>query len=232
MASIVENILGNKALQPGGEEFVRKMQIGNNWNLLRIAGRVAINGTSSITSPRMLFGLCNGDTDTFASSNCAGYMGVCPTPITNVGNMLNWDGVNLRFSYSGTFINSAGYVRKLGATVSEAQGGNQAASYMSSASGSNNAGLFVCDFERLTSVNYRATWHVVSAAAWALTPRFYDMLRVAEDTTLSYGPYITAAGGNTALYTGLPTNFDTVSVYWNKTTPTIDLLELMTIRFY
>lgn len=238
MASIVETIIGDKALQLGGEEFVRKMRIGNNWNFLRIAGRVRINGATNVAAPRMMFGLCNGDTDTFASSSCAGYIGSCPCAITNSGGgaPLNYDGVNFRYTYSGPGVNSNGYVKKLGSTVTEAQGGtNGTTFYMSANTGvSNYAGIIMADFIRLTSSSYQVGWAVVTAAQWANNPRYYDMLRSAEDTALSaYGAsYITPLSMNTTNFTGLPSNFDTVSVYWNKTTPTIDLFELVTIRFY
>ena len=80
MASIVENIIGDRALQLGSEEFVRKMAIGNNWNKLRLGMRVLVNGTGDIVGPRLQMGVCSGDTNTFASTTCTGYVGASLNP--------------------------------------------------------------------------------------------------------------------------------------------------------
>jgi hypothetical protein len=74
MASIVENIVGDKALQLGNEEFVRPLNFGNNWNYIRIIARVTINGSATINSPRFQFGVCDGWTNTFAAPSGVSYV--------------------------------------------------------------------------------------------------------------------------------------------------------------
>jgi hypothetical protein len=63
--------------------------------------------------------------------------------------------------------------------------------------------------------------------------RWYDLLRVAEDQGVSSAysaNYMKLQGGNTL--TGLSSNMDTLSIYWNKSTPTVEISDLCVVRFY
>lgn len=231
MASIVQNILGDNALQLGNEEFVRKMQWGNNWNSLRIGARVTLNGAANLSGIRLQLGVCNGDTNTWSSATCAGYVAACCGAITNSGGTaLGFDGTNYR--YSGPGVNDSGYTSKLGSTVSDAQGGsNGAYQYIAATGSGNKPSILMADIGRASASSYTVAWHVVNATQLAQNPRFYDLLRSMEDPGLSgYGAtFVTARGANTR--TGMPSNMDTLSVYWNYATPTIEFSEICVIRF-
>lgn len=68
-----------KCLVLGGEEFVRPLVCGPNWNILRIQFSYAVtpNGTSSITGARFVVGLCSGTIQgrTYNSTNTTNYYG-------------------------------------------------------------------------------------------------------------------------------------------------------------
>jgi len=236
MASIVENIIGDRALQLGSEEFVRKMAIGNNWNLLRIAARVQINGMATISAPRLQLGLCDGDQATFASANC-NYVGAT----LNINNNIQWGfASNTYVGGLSAFRNNGMAVKKIVNTITETAMGTSVEGYIAAA-GLGNPSLYFVDILRASASSYtvsfnRCTITQVTNAAANLTSR-YVFLRCAEDELLTStfaANYITSYTGTAAnlTLTGMPANMDTVSIYWNKSTPTVEISDLSIIRFY
>ena len=230
MASIVETISGDRALQLGNEEFVRKMAIGNNWNKLRLGMRVLVNGTGDIVGPRLQMGVCSGDTNTFASTTCTGYVGASLNP-RNTGNMTYSAGV---YQYGqAAAVSPALSVKKLVNTVTEANIGATADGFLPSATLGSAALCFV-DIVRTSSSSYTVTWQRCSTSAMAsLATAFYTLLRAGEDENLSTAfsaTYTTTAV--TVAVTGLPAVMDTLSIYWNKSTPTVEISDISVIRFY
>ena len=229
MASIVENIVGDRALQLGNEEFVRKMTVGNNWNFLRVGVRLRANGVADIATPRFQIGLNNGDQNTFSSSNCAGYIGAYlgdrPGPVWSTSG-------SYPFYY---FIGSGGGVssyttKKLVNTVTD---------LARNATGGVIGGidtppsLFLVDFLRASASSYTVTT-TYAIAANLISTSFYTLMRVMEDEKLTSTfslLYITGQTTGSTL-TGMPSNMDTVSLYWNKATPTVEVSDLCVIRFY
>ena len=236
MASIVENIIGDRALQLGSEEFVRKMAIGNNWNFLRIAARIQVNGLADIAAPRLQLGLCDGDQATFTSANC-NYVGAT----LNVENSARW-----RFSsdtYRGgvtAITNGALGVKKIINTTTEQALGVAIENYIAAAS-LGNPSLYFVDVLRASASSYtvyfnRCQLSQVTNAAANLTST-YAFLRCAEDELLTStfaANYITSytAASADATLTGMSANMDTVSIYWNHSTPTVEISDLSIIRFY
>ena len=230
MASIVETISGDRALQLGNEEFVRKMAIGNNWNKLRLGMRVLVNGTGDIVSPRLQMGVCSGDTNTFASTNCTGYVGASLNP-RNSGNMTYSAGV---YNYGqAAAVPPAISVKKLVNTVTEANFGGTNDGYLPSATLGNTALCFV-DIIRLTASSYTVAWQRCNTSAMAsLATTFYTLLRAGEDEALTTTFSTTYTSTLAAIaVTGLPAVMDTLSIYWNKSTPTVEISDISVIRFY
>ena len=228
MASIVENITGDKALQLGNEEFVRKMAIGNNWNYLRIGCRLIVNGTSDIANPRFFLGLNNGDQNTFASSSCAGWIGVGPS----LSAAASWVYTTTVYRYGQTA--STLYMRyasKLNSTTVEATGGATTSCYLATAG--NGPTIVYADIQRTSSSTYTVFWRYADITKAPLGSTFYDLLRCMEDeTSANYATNFTTGTGGSGSITGMPSNFDTVSVYYNKSTPTIEISDLCVVRFY
>jgi len=235
MASIVENIIGDKALQMGSEEFVRKMRIGNNWNYLRIGVRIVVNGTATISAARFQLGLCNGDQETWASNNCAGYIGVAPGFVTSGGHAYTYNAAGY-FTYSGSGQNTSNRITKLGSTVTDAAGGTATTGYIAASSGSTDyrPSMLIADFLRVSASSYNLVVHHTSLVELAFAPiSQYDLLRCIEDENISSAfasSRITKDADS--VVSGMPSNFDTLSLYWNKATPTIELSDVFAIRFY
>ena len=231
MASIVETISGDRALQLGNEEFVRKMAIGNNWNKLRLGMRVLVNGTGDIVTPRLQMGVCSGDTDTFASTNCTGYAGATLRG-RNSGNMTYSAGV---YTYGqAAAVPFALSVKKLVNTVTESNFVGTSDGFLPSATLGNAALCFV-DIVRASSSSYTVSWARCSTSAMAsLVTDFYTLLRTGEDENLSttFSSTYTVANTIPISVTGLPAVMDTLSIYWNKSTPTVEISDISVIRFY
>jgi len=230
MASIVETISGDRALQLGNEEFVRKMEIGNNWNKLRLGMRVLVNGTGNIVAPRLQMGVCSGDTNTFASTTCTGYAGASLNP-RSAGNMTYSAGV---YTYGqAAIVNCALSVKKLVNTVTEVAFGTLDDGFLPSAT-LGTVALYFVDIVRFSASSYTVNWSRCSLAQAQIATTFYTLLRAGEDenlsTTFSTTYTIKTVTGITV--TGLPSVMDTLSIYWNKSTPTVEISDISVIRFY
>lgn len=223
MASIVENIIGDKALQLGNEEFVRKLIFGNSWTYMRVGIYFRVMGTSTILhQPRLQIGLNNGDQATFTSNNCAGYGG---TAIGyRQGNTWTYDSANRRYSRT---IYTNWCLSKVGSTLSETTiGGTNATGYIASAD-SAGPGIYVGSFLRTTS-GYTVWGNYQTLANFTAFPTFYNFMEVMERE--DDGLYTTASSNALAL-TGLG-NLDTLSIYWNRNLPVIEIYSVLAAVYY
>lgn len=232
MATIVENILGDRALQIAQEEFTRKLSFGNNWNALRIGVLWRINDSVSIASRcRFQMGLCNGDTNTFASSTCSGYLGIVPGFLTST-IPYTYDGVNLAYTTSAYWY---GYTYKVGASVTDALYAGFTGNQYFAASTSSGPRMTGATFYRNSSTSYTVSYHYCTLANFNFkAPDTYDLLRFMEEINMDGWASNMLSTTTNPAYTSLPASLaslDTVSIYWNKT----NLLEISAIavsRFY
>jgi hypothetical protein len=231
MASIVENISGDKALQLGGEEFVRPLSCGNDWNKIRIGMRLAINGTSNLPAgaQRLAVGLCSGNQFTYQSSSCVSWAGISWG--INGGGAWTYDGVNNWYGlYAG---GSVSYVTaKVGATVTDTSTGNNSTRYISGTARSAPS-IIMTELVRTSASSYTVRGLIADGGDIAQQPRFYDLVRSMEDEVVTGGyadTFVNILG--TALASGLGSSLDTLSIYWNKLTPTIEINDICILRFY
>lgn len=218
MATIVENILGDRALQINTEEFARKLSFGNKWNALRIGMMFRINDTAAIAAQRIQIGLNNGDTNTLASSTCSGYLGLCAGFLTSAPNRnLTYDGVNLAYYTQFYFY---GYVIKVGASVSDNLYAGFTGNQYFAANTSSGPRFIGATFYRNSATSYTAYWHYVTLAQFGFkTPDLFDFQSFMEDESLSGWASNFISTATNPAYTGLSTSLsslDTASIYWNK----------------
>lgn len=230
MATIVENIVGDKALQITTEEFARKLSFGNNWNTIRIGVLWRINDSTTIASrTRFHMGLNNGDTNTFASSTCSGYIGVVPGFLTSAITY-TYDGANLAYTTSAYWY---GYTSKVGATVSDAlYAGFTGSQYFaaSTSSGPRMTGITVFRFSGNQVVLY---YHYCTLANFNFkAPDQYDLLSFMEDENMTgWASNMLSTATNPAItLTASHANLDTLSIYWNKPNP-LEISALAVSRF-
>jgi hypothetical protein len=224
MASIVENIIGNKALQLGNEEFVRKLSFGNSWTFMRVGIYFRVMGTSTILhQPRLQIGLNNGDQNTFRSPTCAGYSGTAIGYASN--NTWTYDGANRRYSRT---IYTNWCIKKLGATITDTViGGTNATGYIASAD-SAGPGIYVSSFLR-TATGFTVTGNYQTLANFTAFPTYYNFMQVMEAEG-DLGTYTTGSS-NSENQTGL-SNLDTVSIFWNRNLPVIEIYNVIAAVYY
>lgn len=232
MATIVENILGDKALQMTQEEFARKLSFGNKWNALRIGVLWRVNDSVSIASrTRFHMGLCNGDTNTFASSTCSGYIGVVPGFLTST-IPYNYDGVNLAYNTTAYWY---GYTTKVGASVSDGLYAGFTGTQYFAASTSSGPRITGMTIYRNSATSYTLYYHYCTLANFNfITPTLFELQSFMEDESLSgWAANFISTATNPAV-AGLSTSLsslDTVSIYWNKTN-LLEISALAVSRFY
>lgn len=229
MATIVENILGNKALQIGGEEFVRKLSFGNAWNRLRLGIMCVLNGSANIAPPRRLvMGLCNGDQLTYQSASCVGFVGISWGP--NAGGSWSYDGINGYYNmYAG---GSVSYVTtKVNTTVTDTSTSNNVGHCIKSGGSGQPHLLFVEFIRSATPGTYSVRGYAPDATQILSIPSFYLFMRHMEwEETGNSTTYFDRLGAANA--TGMTTTLDTVSIYWSLASPTFEITDVCVLRFY
>jgi hypothetical protein len=232
MATIVENILGDRALQIAQEEFARKLSFGNKWNALRIGVLWRINDSVTIpTRCRFQIGMCNGDTNTFASSTCSGYLGAVSGFLTST-IAYTYDAPNTAYTTGAYWY---GYCTKVGASVTDALYAGFTGNQYFAASTSTGPRFNGITIYRNSATSYTVSYHYVTLAQFNFkTPDLFDFQSFMEDESLSgWAGNMIGVSTNPA-YTGLSTSLsslDTASIYWNKTNP-LEISALAVSRFY
>lgn len=227
MATIVENITGDKAIQLGNEELVRKLGYGTNWTKLKIGCRLCVNGTANVTTPRFQMGLCVGDQFTFASSSCIQYVGTC----TNETATMTYNGSD-GFVYGES--TNFPYVTKVGASASYSIIGGASNMYYPSG-GSGRTGITYVILTKVSATSMSIEGCYLSATEYLLTPTTYDLLRIMDDeasTTAFTNNFVTQFGPRTISGMSNVVDLDTLSIYWSHSTPTVDVHDICVVRYY
>lgn len=223
MASIVENFIGDRAIQLGNEEFVRKLSFTNNWTYLRVGIYFRLLGKASTAHPsRLQIGLNNGDQNTFTSNNCAGYAGTAKGYFSN--SEFIYDSTNRRFSHS---LYTNWLIKKVGATITDTTVASvNNIGYLASAD-SAAPSIFTAGFLKTGSGAYTVSGTYMNAANFAIRPSYYNFLQVMDDETDE--TYISV--GNALAMTGLG-NLDTVSIFWSKNVPVVEIYSLIAVAYW
>jgi hypothetical protein len=229
MATIVENISGDKALQMGNEEFVRKLGYGTNWTKLRIGCRLCVNGTADIATPRFQLGLCVGDVYTFASASCIQYVGY---PTNELGN-LGYNGALLSYAFQES--SNCPYVTKVGATATYniiGGAGHPPGNYAAGVSG--RTSIVAAQFTKLSATSIQVNGSYTTDAQYANVPVTYHLLRSLDDevgTSAFTATYFSWMNARTVTMSNV-VDLDTVSVYWGHSSPTVEVHDIIIVRYY
>lgn len=230
MANIVENIIGDKALELGGEEFVRKLSFGSAWTKIRIGMRFILNGSANIAPPRRLvMGLCEGDQFTYLSGSCLSFAGIGWG--LNNGGSWTYDGANGRYAmYAG---GSVSYVlAKVGASLTETSTVNSVARYIKTGI-SGTPHMMLVELTRASASSYTVRGYAPDSTDISTIPAWLNFMRsmaIEHWEAATLGVYVSQ--GNNATASGLTSNLDTLSIYWSLASPTIEISDLCVLRFY
>jgi len=225
MASIVENIIGDKAIQLGNEEFVRKLSFGGGWNACRVGLLMRIFGDTTVTNCRFQIGFNYGDQDTFMSNNCAGYVGVKYA----YNASFTYESANKRYNLGSNYVNS--HVQKQGSAISDSLYAGTTAQMYGAAATSPAPHMWLLAASRTTSTTYTLQGTYVTAANLAYSPTAGDLLAVMENESALSTNFTTA--GISKVSTGsLPTSMDTLSIYWNHNIPVVEIYAICVVAYY
>ena len=217
MAFIAQPIVGDQRIQLGNEEFLRTFNFGNQWTNLRIAGRLTINDYQTAIFPGvMAIGVSNGNWTSYAK----------PVPL------MDWVGIQIGPYVSGWLYNagatanfsvpqggSCPLTRKVGAVVTTVTPGNNTGNYVNSSKAGPSG--FLVTISRTTALSYTIVWW---GGANATTISRITSLYNAESTTTGLLQGVTAVSITGGSY------YDTLSIYWNNSTPTLEISDLTVVR--
>lgn len=225
MAAIVETLVGDKRLQLGVEEFVRPFAFGNNWNYIRVGVRMAVGGSATITNAQLQIGVCSGTTATFNNANTTDYIGAHLGNGFGAATFTYNAGPPAYYNISNQFI----LVRRVGNTNTTTGIGSNNYFLSAVASGANRS-LFMVDFLRLNSTSMTIKPWIAGSSTAAQTDAVpYILWRCAENEVNPFTAFVSAGANFDTVACG--SFYDTVSIYWNKASPTIEVSEIMVMRY-
>lgn len=225
MASIVENIIGDRAIQLGNEEFVRKLSFGGGWNLCRVGLLMRVFGDTTVTNNRFQIGFNYGDQNTLMSNNCAGYVGVKYVYSAN----FTYESANQRYNCGTNYVNS--HVQKQGSTITDSLlAGTTGQQYLAAAT-SPAPSMLLLQGSRTTATSYTLQGSYITLANFGFSPTVGDLLAIMESEAALSNNFCTA--GIAKVSTGtLPSVMDTLSIYWNHNVPVVEIYAICVVAYY
>lgn len=233
MATIITGLGGDRVVQLGNEEIVRQMAIGNNWTKIRICARVIINGAANIAGGRLGIGVCSGTTDSYSSTNCVAWMGTT-WPAVNGATLVYFSNASGQYyQYASGSSASWSVTSKVGSTVVDSANGDGNVVFQLNAGGSGRPGFVGCEITRSSTVQNSYSIRNDRTGSSLLVPMTrFDYLRACEDESFSVSSTWAGVGTTAVALNSMPlVPFDTASLYWNKSTPTIEISDFSVMRF-
>lgn len=235
MAAITELVYGDRQLALAGEEVIRPIPWGNNWNTMRVGIRCAFYGAhfgnmvtsfaASVVPHNLTLGVCSGPQGVF-HDRPKDYIGVklwantmtitSSAPATHPPYYLASGSTqtNLRKTEAGLVVSS---------NVSGLQG------YFSSAPHLIRNAIMATFVKG--SPNCTISIHTPNSAATGQTnvtrPLFLSMMSATTPSTT----YVGSGSANNLAYTG-DLHFDYVAIGWSKYYPGIEISDIAVTRFF
>ena len=228
MANIVEPIVGDRRIQLGNEEFVRTLGVRTNWSKLRIGIRHNVNTTgATILSASFVVGLCEGSAATYYNNNTTGFWGlsICGALTSN-------------WTLSGNFYATSGgnstFVTRIGNTTNTASnsiGGDTPYVIINP-----SHGVMYLDLEKNNAGSNRMTHWYMDSTAHNYDHSQTEFFQGMESEFTGGSPNSVPGarnynGANNYNYAGNINALDPLSISWNKSTPTMEISDIMVLRF-
>lgn len=225
MADLVQS-LSDQRIQLGAEEIIRPMRFGSNWIKLRIGMRLSFNGIARLANGYFVVGVCQGSSASsgFTAASPTDYWGVSfgPGPtdfvynlgspqnyyFTNSGNptlyhRLGTTSTNTNFGAASSY-HSAAPARSIYMVTFTKTGGNIVAVPSNPANLSSVADATQAQLLNMMDDDAGSGWSAIytNMNSWTLT--------------------LAQGGGGQAM--------DSVSIYWNHSTPTVEISDLCVVK--
>lgn len=225
MAAIVN--VSDKRFQLGREDWVRPMTIGVNWNKIRIFTTWSMNGVNAVSNGFYLIGLCQGGIP-YSSPACVDFIGVTANTYAVFNNIYVSTPVGSQYYNVGN--SPSAFFWKRGDSLVTASTGI-----------SDNEGVWQTSSTKKTAVGIefvKATATTVTirhiyASAIAPTTDWSTTSRVLLDAENEFNP-LNLTMGNIISMSVSGSNFlwDSVNLFWSKSSPTIEIGHVVVVRFY
>jgi len=225
MAFIVDTLSPSEhRIQLGFECFIRTMSIGANWQKLRIGFRVAINDTYvPMLAAKIVAGVSQGPIP-FDSYDIPDFNGgvLYSTSYTTGAqwNRVTNAGVVCYTQSSGTAI------RKQGEIITGTTGSSSSTTYLSAQPGLSRTVLLSTITKTGTTYNVHTSGS--SSGADVSRAAFIATMEDEANTPLNMG----TLSGSSSVTGPLNHSFDTVQIRWHKSLPTLEISDIMAVRYY
>jgi hypothetical protein len=217
---ILRNIGGvdDKRISMSQGQFGRLMSMGNNWNTARIAVRLTIGDTGAqIVSPNLYLGFCSGTAALVGDANTANFIGMRLG--SGATNYLRNAGPPVYYT-----ISSQHPMKKVGGVVTASASIGAACCLMADPA---YRALFMVEIAK-GSPNWtvKLFCKTGSTAVDVSVDQFLDLITV-DSPTLSGHQFYSAANVAFDEVAGV---INTVNLYWDKTTPAVEISDLAVVR--
>lgn len=230
MAQIAERIFadgGNvKLLTLGNQGFSRKLNIGNDWTMIRLGMLIAIptNGTTQSTrTVRMAYGLCNNRVG-FEQYTTPHFVGVASPPASPSALTYSTSSSNPYYTVGPQC------VRKVGTTVTSSNTGTiQFIAPTTDSSPSQRKGFVFLDITRSYSIQTRT----IPSSAVGTEFSYGDMLIAMEDVSgapVSRGFTMSTGTSNSISGTDEPGELNSLSIYWGSAAYPLEIYGMAVYR--
>jgi hypothetical protein len=223
MSFIVETITGDRRIQLASEEFVRPMSIGTNWAKLRIGLRCAVwYAGGNFSNVVFSAGVCQGQNG-FVSTNTVDYIGA--NFLASMLGTFTQTVTSQPFAYSTSGVT---YFKKTGSSVLLTNTAGASGPFIGANPQAYHSQIFL-DIAK-GSPNYTFNcWAFNSFAASQTDITRLAFLQALENETAPTG--LSNVGANITLAYSGNNLFDSVSIYWNRSTPTLEISDIAICRF-
>lgn len=226
MALIVETLAGDRRVQLGNQEFVRQMLLSYVWTKIRIGMRIAVNGSASFGNGIISIGVCQGTANTLRSSNTTDYIGVQISQAD--GTWAYTAGPPAYFTAPGS---SCLALKRTGNTTTTGSNGNvNTMSLAAVASGTIRVPLYL-DIIRGATYNFQVWCPTTVTFAQQDLPSGQFLSDMQNENTPIGGTTTQTVGQPAIAYTGSGLH-DSVSINWTNSTNSVEISDLLVIRFY
>ena len=235
MAIIIDRIsasIADKVLSISNEQCARTITIGSTWNRIRIGVRFKISSSfANITSANFAWGLISGTSSLYADASTNHFLGVDMPPSTT----LTYTSATINL-YRNTAASASRFITKVGLTTTEyyhtvanfafglienLADEYRMAAYMDIMKSNTDPGLWTIMYTYNRTVSFST--QDISAT------QFYN--NITNDSASLLTSNVASASFQIPISQSANGNLDTINIYWNKTTPPMEISDVAVYRF-
>lgn len=231
MAFIVEDLIGDRAIQIGVEEIIRPFSFGTNWNKVRVGVRFSCYAISAISTgygPYM--GICTGNEALFSTNTTDAvflYYGQSTASYSFLGTPPN---VYLQNAAGSASIYS---FQRVGNTTTQLSTSQTGSTVAVSAYPAVNVSAWFLDFFKVNTTQIQTRMFYCQSTQGAATISDSQFLAGMETETVAVGGMtITSGAANSTLALRQVYDWDSMFFHSSTATPAWNVHRMTVVRFY